>query len=218
VIITDLPGFGATERRFDDNFSHTKYAERIYLLVKALGLKTVHIGGNSMGGRIAGVFAAKYPEITETLWMLDPAGTKAGAQSEIIKAALTGRNILIPSTVDDYKELISANFFVKPPIPEFVVRSLANENIKNKPMLSVVWKFLVGHDNLAEELSTSAYKKPILIVWGENDRILDVKGAYELKDALPWAELEVMKATGHLPVLERTEETAHSYLKFRKLI
>jgi pimeloyl-ACP methyl ester carboxylesterase len=44
---------------------------------------------------------------------------------------------------------------------------------------------------------------PTLIVWGENDRIVPVAGAYEYEQLIPNARREVWEDTGHLPMLER---------------
>jgi pimeloyl-ACP methyl ester carboxylesterase len=44
---------------------------------------------------------------------------------------------------------------------------------------------------------------PTLIVWGRNDRIVPVDGAYEYEQLIPNTRLEVWEDTGHLPMLER---------------
>ena len=53
-----------------------------------------------------------------------------------------------------------------------------------------------------------------LIVWGMRDRVLHVSGAKILEAVIPKAKAELMDAVGHLPMIEKPEETARLYLSF----
>ena len=55
---------------------------------------------------------------------------------------------------------------------------------------------------------------PVLIIWGEYDRILDVSSVEKMRPLLPQAEVIIMEDTGHMPMLERPSETAIHYLRF----
>jgi pimeloyl-ACP methyl ester carboxylesterase len=57
-------------------------------------------------------------------------------------------------------------------------------------------------------------RQPVLIIWGEFDRVLDVSSIEVMKPLLPQAQVIVMPDTGHLPMLERPAATAAHYLKF----
>jgi len=224
VIIPDLPGFGATARRPDDDFSVVRQADRMHLFIKQLGIKSVHIGGNSLGGWIAGVFAANYPESTESLWLLNPAGTKAGKHSYVLSHfEKTDEILLVTSSVDDFDRSMS-NLFTRQPIhirllPKFVRRAIAADAMKDKDFNDKMFRDLWKLDyDLCERLAASSYRKPVLLVWGDNDRVLHVGGADEVKRFVPWAECIIMKDMGHVPMNERPKETAVDYLKFRNLL
>jgi len=49
---------------------------------------------------------------------------------------------------------------------------------------------------------------PVVVVWGERDRIADPEGARPLADALPDARLELMSGCAHVPHLEEPEVVA----------
>ena len=57
---------------------------------------------------------------------------------------------------------------------------------------------------------------PVLIIWGDTDRILDVGGAAVLEKKLKNCRTVVMKETGHMPMLEKPKETASLYVGFLK--
>jgi 2-(acetamidomethylene)succinate hydrolase len=61
VFAVDQRGHGDSGRP-DGEYSAEEYAEDIHELVDTLGLGRIVIAGNSLGGRVAQVFAAEYPQ------------------------------------------------------------------------------------------------------------------------------------------------------------
>jgi pimeloyl-ACP methyl ester carboxylesterase len=57
---------------------------------------------------------------------------------------------------------------------------------------------------------------PVLILWGDADKILDVGGVSALENNLKNYRTVIMKATGHIPMLEKPRETASHYVSFLK--
>jgi pimeloyl-ACP methyl ester carboxylesterase len=60
VFALDQRGHGDSDRP-DGEYSAEEYAADVHQFVDALGLGPIVIGGNSLGGRVAQVFAAEYP-------------------------------------------------------------------------------------------------------------------------------------------------------------
>jgi 2-(acetamidomethylene)succinate hydrolase len=60
VFALDQRGHGDSDRP-DGEYSAEEYAEDVHQFVQTLGLGRIVIGGNSLGGRVAQVFAAEYP-------------------------------------------------------------------------------------------------------------------------------------------------------------
>lgn len=77
VIIPDLAGHGDTGFESSWDYSAPAQAARIAALIDRLGIRKIHIVGNSMGGFIAAHFALGYPERTHSVALIDPAGVKS---------------------------------------------------------------------------------------------------------------------------------------------
>jgi abhydrolase domain-containing protein 6 len=53
-----------------------------------------------------------------------------------------------------------------------------------------------------------------LILWGDNDRVLHMSGAKILESVMPNATKVIMKNVGHVPMVEKPEESANIFLSF----
>ena len=118
VIAPDLPGFGESSRQPDANYTIAAQADRVNAFVRTLGIQSFHLGGSSMGGNIAGVYAAQHPESVISLWLVAPGGVASADPSEMKKELDAGKsNPLVVESVEDYKRLIDFIFVKKPFIP-----------------------------------------------------------------------------------------------------
>ncbi|MBW4699371.1 MAG: alpha/beta hydrolase [Aphanocapsa lilacina HA4352-LM1] len=59
-----------------------------------------------------------------------------------------------------------------------------------------------------------ALSPPTLILWGENDRILDPPDAHKFHKALPGSRLVWIQNCGHVPHLEKPQVTAGAIEQF----
>jgi pimeloyl-ACP methyl ester carboxylesterase len=57
-------------------------------------------------------------------------------------------------------------------------------------------------------------KAPTLILWGDRDNLLHVSAVPILEKAIRNHQTVIMKDCGHVPMLERPQETADHYLNF----
>jgi 2-(acetamidomethylene)succinate hydrolase len=69
VYAPDQRGHGDSGRP-DGEYSAEEYAQELRVMVDKWGLKRIVVGGHSLGGRVALVFAARYPEMTAGLIMV----------------------------------------------------------------------------------------------------------------------------------------------------
>ena len=70
-------------------FSLGAQAERVAQFLRDLKITgRIHVAGTSMGGGLAGVFAAAYPELVKTVTLLCPAGIKQPVPSEAVRLPL----------------------------------------------------------------------------------------------------------------------------------
>lgn len=218
VIAPDLPGFGQSSPDPDGDYTIGNQAEWVKAFVRTLGIKSFHLAGNSMGGNIAGVYAARYPEDLKGLLLLAPGGVASAEPSELVRLLKEGRpNPLVVESVEDYERLLDFIFVKRPFIPRPIKKFLIREAIQHQSLNRKIFKQLirsVGVPPLEDLLK--GLNVPTLIVWGEKDKVLHVSGAKILESVIPKGRAEVMESIGHVPMIERPEETARLYLSFFK--
>ncbi|MEO8202657.1 MAG: alpha/beta hydrolase [Betaproteobacteria bacterium] len=213
VVIPDLIGFGESSRPPGADYSPAAQAARLHQFALALGIKRVHLGGNSMGGHIALAYAALHSTEVASLWLLDPGGVRSAPPSELAREAVaTGRNRLLVQDENDFVELFAMTMHRPPFIPRPILRALAEERIANYELERAILA-QVAADSI--EARVTGLATPALIVWGEEDRMLRVEAAHILHKLLPNSHVVIMPGVGHLPMVEYPKASADEYLRFR---
>lgn len=216
VIAPDLPGFGESSSDPDADYTIPAQTERIKAFVNVMGIRSLHLGGSSMGGSIAGAYASRYPKDLKTLLLIAPGGVASSEPSELYRQLKQGKpNPLVAESAEDYERLLDFVFMKKPYIPSVIKEALTREAVQHKPLNSKIFKQLRSATNVQPlEIALKGVPVPTLIIWGTQDRVLHVTGARILASVMPRARAEVMDGVGHLPMIERPRETAALYLKF----
>jgi len=218
VIAPDLPGFGESSLDPDGDYTIGVQVERVKAFIRALGVKSFHLGGSSMGGGIAGAYAARYPNDLKSLLLIAPGGIDSSQTSEMFRLLKKNKpNPLIAKNAEDYEYLLDFVFVKKPFIPGPVKKSLIQEAVAHQPLYKKIFKQLVNSVDVPLEDVMTGLPVPTLIIWGAQDRVLHVSGAKILESVMSKARVEIIDAVGHLPMIEKPEETAALYLSFLKL-
>ena len=213
VIAPDLVGFGESAHRADVDYRYAAQAERLHAFVQALGLQRIDLGGNSMGGGIAMSYAAQHPQDVASLWLIDCAGIAEAPPSELARVIkTTGANPLMIAQESDYPAFIKFVMSDPPWIPGAVMDVLARERIANQALERQVFQ-QIATDSVSA--AVTGLKTPTLVMWGEEDRALSVGTVPVLQKLLPNAQAIVMPHVGHAPMIERPEESAADYVRFR---
>ena len=214
VIAPDLPGFG--ESRWHPNWDYSLFPQRdrVANLVQALGLEQIHLIGNSMGGHLSALYAYEYPDDVMSLTLIDNAGVVSPVESDYQIALAQGENPLIVHSLDDFDRLIEYAAHEKPFAPWPVKGVLAQRLLDRAEKNQSIFTAIMGDSTAGLEPILTQIEIPVLIIWGEYDRILDVSSVDKMRPLLPHAEVVIMEDTGHIPMLERPSETAGHYLQF----
>jgi pimeloyl-ACP methyl ester carboxylesterase len=215
LVIPDLPGFGESSQVPADSYSFESQLGRIDRFVEVLKLDQFHMAGNSMGGAFTAAYGAKYPGKVLTLALLDPAGAPSENKSEVARQLERGNNPLLVANAADFDKLMALLFVKTPPIPGPFKRILAADMIAHAEFNKKIW-----NDWQPERFSLAPVlpliQAPVLIIWGDRDKVTDIGGVAFLEKHLKTYKVVIMKATGHLPMFEKPEETAKAYLSFLK--
>jgi pimeloyl-ACP methyl ester carboxylesterase len=221
VIAIDLPGFGNSTQSMELDYDVQSQVARLKQITTALGLKTFNLAGSSMGGYIAGNFAAQYPDLVENLWLISPLGVERAQPSEMFTAMQQGHNpMVLPRNNAEFNALFDFLFVDVPFVPSSIVNHLATQASERIEIKTKIFNQLHvmknGLPRLEQPLDTTLadYTGSVLVLWGEEDRVLHVSGATVLAQSIPNAELDIMPNIGHLPMLEAPVESAESFIAF----
>jgi pimeloyl-ACP methyl ester carboxylesterase len=166
-----------------------------------------------MGGAVAMSYAAQYRQEVGSLWLLDPAGVAGAPPSELAKILARGeRNPLMVTQESDFRELMKFTMADPPYLPDMVTNVLARERIANQALERKVFAQIAA-DSVNE--AVKGLPTPTLIVWGAEDRALSPGTVPVLQALLPHAQAVVMPGVGHAPMIERPQQAAEDYLRFR---
>ena len=213
VVALDLPGFGDSSKP-ETSYDVGTQVERLNAFAKALGIHKLHLIGNSMGGHIAALYAARHPEQVLSVALLNNAGVSAPQASELFKRLDRGdANPLLVRNADDFNNMLDFLFVEKPPLPEslkqyLAQRAMASHDFNQKIFSQLRERYIPLEPELAK------IQVPTLLLWGDKDQVLDVSSIKVMQPLLKQPSVVIMQACGHLPMIERPEETAEHYQAF----
>jgi pimeloyl-ACP methyl ester carboxylesterase len=222
VISADLPGHGLTRNRDDQYLSSEGLAQYVDDLVIALGLNDFVLVGSSMGGHAAWLYAADHPSSLRGLVLVAGAGLPetAGEPDEPLLFRVLDYPLFRPLLEDiDPSPLVrsglrgafvDAGFATNELVKTF--SDLARAPGHRRALMKLAGRSRDTADADAQRLSELDF--PVLILHGEDDRIVPVDHAARFEDLIPDAELKIYPGTGHLPHQELAAETLSEFRGF----
>lgn len=212
LIVPDHIGFGESSKPELADYRPIAQAERLHELFSRLGLKKIHLGGSSMGGHIAMTYATMYPDEVKSLWLLDPGGVWSAPESEMHRIIReTGVNPLTATTPEEFRDVFAMVMSKPPYVPGFILDQMAAKRIANFDLEQNMFKQL-SSDNVEERVTGLA--TPTLLVWGVEDRVLNVGATDILEKRMTNVTTIKMDGIGHLPQLEAPKQTAEDLKAF----
>lgn len=223
VISLDLPGFGLTGPPPSLDYSIEMYMRTFDKLLDHLGVKKILMAGNSLGGLMTWNYAFRRPERVKKIVLLNAAGFNIGHKeladfgfilsihplTRRMTHVLTPRSLVrqsLENAVHDASLITDAKVIL---YHDMILRK------GNRESFSEVLENLIvnGKDN-TRDISSIAI--PTLIMWGDEDALINVSDALKFKQSIKDAELLIYEDIGHLPMLEIPERSAMDVKKFLK--
>ncbi len=210
VIALDLPGFGESPMPAE-HISISGYARCVDELCEQLGLDTVAVVGNSMGGFVGAEMAIAFPQRVERLCLVSAAGISiVNLRREPLLAV--GRILAAGGTMTAAQQrsvlrrpgLTHLTFAFVFRHPTRLARDLLLEQMQGTGKTG----FLPALDALTDYDFRDRLPEigcPTFIVWGDQDLLVPVEDADEFERLIPDARKIVFEDTGHCPMLERPE-------------
>jgi pimeloyl-ACP methyl ester carboxylesterase len=165
-------------------------------LDETVGDRPAALVGNSFGGLVSLEFAARRPELVTKLVLLD-SGLPDHEFSDEFRAYAEEEERLIDEVGDlDAAAELNLRFWC-PGVADRV-----------RPMVRGALEWQIEHDEPVGPVDPGAVRAPTLVAVGEHDKPDFHAIAERLAREIPGARLEVIPGAGHLPPLERPDETA----------
>jgi pimeloyl-ACP methyl ester carboxylesterase len=215
VITFDLPGFGYSPMPAE-KLSIAGYARLLDRLLDQLGVDAAAVVGNSMGGFIGAELAIAFPQRVERLVLVSAAGISTHehpGSTRVLPAMRRAERILMASgawaatrsdSVARRARLRDAALGVVIRNPDRLPAALAAEQIRGagKPGFIQGLEAVLDYE-IRARLGEIAC--PTLIVWGDHDRLINVRDADVFAELIPNSRKVVFDDTGHMAMLEHPE-------------
>jgi pimeloyl-ACP methyl ester carboxylesterase len=213
VIAPDLLGHGKSAKPRGD-YSLGAYASGVRDLLVALGHEHATFVGHSLGGGVAMQLAYQFPERCERLVLVGSGGLGREVNVLLRASTLPGSDVVLPLLVNRY--LLDAGRYAATLLGKVGLRAGTD-----------IAELARGHASLADRDARAAFVHtlrtivdaggqrvdardrlylaehvPLLIVWGEHDRIIPVAHGRAAHELVPSSRLEVFERSGHFPHID----------------
>lgn len=215
VYVPDLPGWGESAFRFGAPYSLDAQVARVAEWARQLLPAPAHWVGSSMGGAVAGLFAARHPQLVASVTLMNAAGLRGERASPFEQGLLQGRNGLLAQRFGDVVQLLESVIERnRSTLPLAMAPLMYREFVHRRPVNLHLFDQMVQAPPAPELPGFDAIRAPALVLWGEQDRILDVSCSDAFRRLLPQATVKILRGIGHLPMLEAPALTARSLRRF----
>jgi pimeloyl-ACP methyl ester carboxylesterase len=210
VVAPDLLGHGESAKPRGD-YSLGAYASGIRDLLTALGHDRGTIVGHSLGGGVAMQMAYQFPERCERLVLVSSGGLGREVHFLLRAAALPGSEWVLP--------VLAANRIIR--TGASVGALLGRVGMRAGPDLEEMWRSFAslgdrgareafvhslrgvidpgGQRVNASDRLYLAQRMPMMLIWGERDRIIPVEHGRAAHEMIPGSRFEAFPNAGHFP-------------------
>jgi pimeloyl-ACP methyl ester carboxylesterase len=206
LLVPDHPGFGESDTpEWLKNIADVAF---FYLdLFDALKLRGIHVVGTSLGGWIAAEIAVRDCSALRAMTLIGPAGLR-------VRGVPAG-DPFIWSPEEAVRNLYADQALAEKALAQPMTPELLDLTIKNNfAFARLAWQPRLFSPELERWLHR--IKTPVQLIWGEDDRLLPIAYASAWLEKLPQAKLLAIPRCGHLPHIERAEETAQAIETFSR--
>ena len=235
----DLPGFGRSQPPPRGRYTVRGHVQTVIEVLEQVAAqpgegagRPVHLVGNSLGGLVSLLVAARRPDLVASLTLISPAMPVYRVPVAFSRALLLLLLPGIPSLAERRMAGMSPEQTVRGVIamcfgdpsrvaPERVEQAVTEmreraeqpwaDRALTRSMRGLITSYLRLGGSNAWRLAR-ALQPPTLVLWGSKDRLVDARLAPRLAAAIPDARLAVLDGVGHVAMLEEPETTARLVL------
>jgi 4,5:9,10-diseco-3-hydroxy-5,9,17-trioxoandrosta-1(10),2-diene-4-oate hydrolase len=212
VLALDLPGCGrsAIPPQYPSD-TLGMLAGAVRAVMQAVGIEQATVIGSSLGGAVAVEFAMRWPALVSALVLIGPAGMthKVAWTLRLMTIRGVGELMTLPDRTRTGHAIRGC--VANPAVVEeedidraFALATLPGAQDAFLRLLRTYANVRGLDRNELHRLQAGmrTIHAPTLVIWGEQDQILPVAGAYAALHSLPNAGLIVRKGSGHLVFID----------------
>ncbi len=217
VIVPDLPGWGQSQRIANADYGYTAQVQRLNQFADALHLGGFALAGHSMGGAIAGLYAAKYPQRVAALILIDSGGVPF-RDNAFTRELKSGRSPFDVTSRAEF-ETLEQDLFAEPPwIPGRIEDVFVDRAVNDHAFDDRVLRQVAAPDQRdALQSQLPKITAPTLTIWCRQDRIIDISAVDAIRAGLvhaPKIGVTEFNGCGHMSIMERPQEIAEAITRF----
>lgn len=216
VIAPDLLGHGESAKPRSD-YSLGAFAVFLRDLLDELGISRVTVVGQSLGGGVAMQFVYQHPDYCQRLVLISSGGLGQDVGWTLRLLSAPGAELIMP-------------VIAPPPVVKVgnKLRSWLSAASIQSPRGAEMWS---AYSSLSDPQTRAAFLRtlrsvvdyrgqavsalnrmhltselPLMIIWGDEDRIIPVEHGHALDELRPGCRLEILAGVGHFPHVERPND------------
>jgi pimeloyl-ACP methyl ester carboxylesterase len=224
AIAVDLPGFGTADPLLDDPIlpQLDEFAAAAVAYAAGRPRRPVIAVGNSLGGCVALRVAERRRERLAGVIGVAPAGLAMSRLLHVVQRDPLLRSLLalpapVPSAVIKtavarlYMQLAFASPRSIDPKIVSAFTSHHSDRAKVATYLDIARRLI---PELREPFELHRIDAPVLLVWGDRDRLVFHRGAERVLESVPRSRLELLPGIGHCPQVEAPDRLTELLLEF----
>lgn len=213
LVIPDLPGWGGSERKPGADYGYAAQADHLAAFIDRISDKPVVLIGHSMGGGIAAVAAARYPDDVARVGLLNASGVRFD-DNRFGADVLAGKNpfgVTDDASLKAYLDILFNDDTGRPWIPWPASQALiAKRRADGAFEQSVLDRIGRGGERfLPYELAIDIHQ-PALLLWCRQDRVIDASALAIYAQRIPQAHKTLLDGCGHMSLMQRPEAVARA--------
>ena len=217
LLVPDLPGWGESERQPDADYGYAAQAERVAQFIDQVARKPsgkrgeVVLLGHSMGGGIAALVAARYPQRVDRVGLLNASGVLF-KDNQFGLDVLAGSNpfgVSDAGTLKRYIDILFHREAAKPWIPwpasSGLIAFRRGEAQFEQQVLERIGR---GPERFAPGEAAARIAQPALLLWGRQDQVIDPSAIDLFAEQMPQATKVLLDDAGHMALVEQPDAAA----------
>jgi pimeloyl-ACP methyl ester carboxylesterase len=217
VIRYDYFGRGWSDRPMT-TYDQDLFVRQLAELLDSLRIAgPVDLAGLSFGAAIVTSFADRHPERVRSLLYVDPVfNTGRPLPPEERSALAWSVQMVLRGGAEEMAEGQLFDFLHPERFPDWPARYRVQQRFKGtrEALRRTRAAIAVAPHQAAQLRGLGAHARPVLIVWGREDRVAPFTESAELIAAMPRATLVPVDSAAHLPHLEQPEVVAAAVVRF----